>query len=101
MAEILGPTLEQLDAWGSMDALDAFGTLEQLDNLNLFETTGTASVSASATSVATKVRTISATASLAVTQSSSATLVHGVSASVTGAASVAAVSYTHLRAHET
>ena len=39
MAEIIGPTLEQLDNWGNIDALDAFGTLEDLDNLNLFETT--------------------------------------------------------------
>ena len=50
MADITSPTLEQLDLWGSMDDLDVFGTLEDLDNLQLFETSGAVSVSASATS---------------------------------------------------
>ena len=29
------PTLEQLDAWGTMDALDGFGNLEQLADLDV------------------------------------------------------------------
>ena len=50
MAEILGPTLEQLDNWGTIDALDGFGSLEDLDNLNLFEAASSVSASVSTTS---------------------------------------------------
>ena len=32
MAEIHGPTLEQLDAWGTIDALDAYGNLDDIAN---------------------------------------------------------------------
>jgi len=70
MAEILGPTLEQLDNWGTLDSLDAYGTLEYLDNINLFE--------------------VSAADSIAITGTATAGRKVAFAASVTGAFSVAA-----------
>lgn len=52
MAEILGPTLEQLDNWGTLDSLDAYGTLEYLDNINRFEVTAAESIAITGTATA-------------------------------------------------
>jgi hypothetical protein len=52
MAEIIGPTLDQLDTWGTLDSLDAYGTLEYLDNINLFEVAAAENIAVTATATA-------------------------------------------------
>lgn len=70
MADILGPSVEQLDNWGTLDSLDSIGTLEYLDNINLFE--------------------VAAAESIAITGTATAGRKVSFAASVTGAFSVAA-----------
>ncbi len=91
MAEIIGPTLEQLDNWGNMDALDAFGSLEDLDNLNLFETSSSVATAITATNSLEVVKELEGSSALSITTTSDGIRIQSVDASVPGAASVAAV----------
>lgn len=93
MAEILGPTLEQLDNWGSIDDLDAFGSLEDMDNLNLFETTSSVAtaITAAHTNSLVIVKELEGSPSLVITTALNGIRIQSVDASVTGAASVAAI----------
>tara|TARA_Y100001972_G_C7611841_1_gene306737 strand:+ start:154 stop:1068 length:915 start_codon:yes stop_codon:yes gene_type:complete len=62
MAEIIGPSLDQLDTWGTLDSLDAYGTLEYLDNINLFEVAAAESIAVTGTGSANFTAAVSATA---------------------------------------
>ena len=93
MAEILGPTLEQLDNWGRIDDLDAFGSLEDLDNLNLFETSSSVAtaITAAHTNSLVIVKELEGSSALSITTTSDGIRIQSVDASVTGAASVDAI----------
>ena len=62
MAEIIGPTLDQLDTWGTLDSLDSYGTLEYLDTINLFEVAAAENIAVTGTGNATFKAAVSATA---------------------------------------
>lgn len=93
-------TLEELDAFGSIDSIDGLGTLEQLDNLTLHQAAAASSIaiteSASAvrmqqavgagalaitsTGTANFLVNIAGTGAIAITESTGAILIHGMSA---------------------
>ena len=76
-----------------MDALDGFGTLEDLDNLNLFETSSSiaTAITAAHTNSLEIVKELEGSSALSITTTSDGIRIQSVDASVTGAASVAAV----------
>ena len=79
------PTLEQLDAWGTMDALDGFGTLEQLADLDVIHCSGSAPIAFTATAAIQFAIEVAGTANIAVTVASDANRIRTMSASITGA----------------
>ena len=79
------PTLEQLDAWGTMDALDGFGTLEQLADLDVIHCSGSAPIAFTATAAIQFAIDVAGTANIAVTAASDADRIRTMSASITGA----------------
>ena len=85
------PTLEQLDAWGTMDALDGFGNLEQLADLDVIHFLGSASVSVTAAGAVQFAIEMPAAVSISATATSGNTRIRSMSGSVTGAASFSAV----------
>ena len=86
-----GPTLEQLDAWGGLEALDAFGyNLEQLNQLCVVVADGAASVAITTTAEIAFAELVDAAVDISVSASSVPTRTVAMQASVTGAAGVTA-----------
>ena len=85
------PTLEQLDAWGTMDALDSFGNLEQLSDLDVKHFLGTAAIAITAAGAVQFAIEMPAAVSISATATSDNTRIREMAGSVTGAASFSAV----------
>mgnify|MGYP005991124001 CR=1 FL=1 len=85
------PTLEQLDAWGTMDALDSFGNLEELSDLDVKHFLGTDANTITAAVAVQFAIEMPAAVSISATATSDNTRIRGMAGSVTGATTLSAV----------
>ena len=85
------PTLEQLDAWGGLEALDAFGyNLEQLNQLCVVVADGAASVAITTTAEIQFAELVDASVDISASATAVPARTVAMQASVTGAAGVTA-----------